>query len=104
MAIQIIKLVTGEDIVGEVSTVKEGIKIERPLKLAILPNPDKVGSFRLAVEPWAPYCKDGEVLILKGNIFATFYPDDTIVGEYEKSVDFRPTQREVLNEEKEALQ
>jgi len=98
MAVQILKLITGEDIVGETTSVKSGVNVQNPLKLAIVPNPEKTGSFRLSVEPWAPYCKDGEVLILKGSILAQFTPDDTIMAEYERRGQFIPRTREVLNE------
>lgn len=101
MAIQVLKLVTGEDVVGDVEISGDTYSIKDPICVYMRPNPEKEGSFKLGVAPWAPY-SDGPVPIFKQTVVAVFTPDETLLKEYERRSEFIPRQvqkePEVLNE------
>ena len=93
MEVLILKLVTGEDVVGSVDDTGESYTVVEPVRLNMAPNPDKAGSFRLVVEPWAPYAKDNTVSIFKNTVVACFAPDEHISAEYAKRGAFRPAMK-----------
>jgi hypothetical protein len=101
MAIQVLKLVTGEDVVGDVEFSGDTYNVKNPICVFMRPNPEKEGSFKLGVAPWAPYC-NGPVPIFKESVLSVFNPDETLMKEYERRSDFIPRQvikePEVLNE------
>lgn len=67
MAVRIVKLVTGEEVIGEVSNVGDEVAIKSPCGVQIMAsrsNPEPV----VALVPYATYTKDHLVHIDKRNI------------------------------------
>jgi len=100
MSIQVLKLVTGEDVVGEVSVTDSGYNVSNPICIFVRPNPNKEGSFKLGVAPWAPYAS-GAVPIFQNSVVAVFDPDETLLKEYGRRNEYIPKE---VSKEPELLQ
>jgi len=81
--IKILKLVTGEEILGEVEeTLTAQIKFSTPCILQIVPsrnNPDQIG---MALLPYASYAKDQTIFIDKNAIVWEQEPIDELRNQY----------------------
>jgi hypothetical protein len=100
--IRIVKLVTGEDIVGMVTDKENVIVIVRPFQLVTRPVSESVTKFHLGFMPWAPFADKYTVPIMKHTIVSVFAPDEGVLGEYKKLTENPDSgQRSLLNEESE---
>lgn len=103
MSIQVLKLVSGEDIIGVVEETEDCYVITKPVCVFVRRNPDKENSFRLGVAPWAPYALNAEVPIFKSKVMSKFSPDVSLVKEYERRGYFVPNEVKI-DKEPELLQ
>ena len=85
--IQVIKLTTGEDIIGV--TIEETIAdkgkilvIEKPCILLMRPKEDNPKELGLSLAPWAPYAKGFQVPIMPQHILSVFTPEDSLKEVY----------------------
>jgi hypothetical protein len=99
MSIQVLKLISGEDIIGAVEETEKCYVITKPVCVFIRRNPDKENSFRLGVAPWAPYALDAEVPIFKNMVVSKFAPDEALVKEYERRGYYVPNEVEIKQPE-----
>lgn len=100
MAIQVIKLVTGEDIVGDVTDKEDVLEVTSPIAVFIRADKDKPSSFKLGIVPWAPYAEGDMVPIYKNQVLSVFEPDEVLKAQYENQGGWqaRASTPEVLNE------
>jgi hypothetical protein len=63
--IKIVKLMTGEEVIAEMSMEDSSIKLVKPFVLQIAPNnaPDNKGEVGLALFPYAPYVLDHVITV-----------------------------------------
>lgn len=84
--VRVVKLVTGEDIIGAVEEKKLGnamiVLIKFPLSLVIRPKENEENKFVLGLGPWAPYAKNNEVPVFPSQIISIFDPDENLLAEY----------------------
>jgi len=99
MSIQVLKLMTGEDIIGAIEETEDCYVVTKPVCVFVRRNPDKENSFRLGVAPWAPYALNAEVPIFKNMVLSKFNPDVSLVQEYERRGYYVPTEVEVKEPE-----
>lgn len=86
--VQILKLTSGEDIIGPVTEVNlEGgkmIQIERPCYIMMRPKPENQSEFVLSLTPYAPYAKDHTVPIMPMHVISVFTPNTDLLNEYNR--------------------
>jgi len=86
MTIQIIKLSSGEEIIGKVSDVEiEGrqfIQIEKPAVVMLIPDETTQGKFGIGLAPYAPYAEKNTVNVMPNHIVAIFIPATSLLNEY----------------------
>lgn len=86
MTVQIIKLSTGEELIGKVSDcVVEGqqfIQIEKPAVVILVPDEQTQGKFGIGLAPYAPYAEKNTVNVMPNHIVAIFNPATSLVNEY----------------------
>lgn len=84
--IQVIKLTTGEDIIGNVHESEIGgakvIVITKPCILLLRPKEEDPKQIGLGLAPWSPYAKDYQVPIIPAHILSIFHPEESLVKEY----------------------
>jgi hypothetical protein len=81
MTVKIFKMVTGEDLIGEVFMDKsESIELKNPSQI-VLQKTDK--GMGVALAPYMPY-SEGNVDIYKSAIAADCTPDQNMVNEYNR--------------------
>jgi hypothetical protein len=65
LGVQLVKLVTGEEIIGDVTVTPEGVSIEGPMIPNVVPNNDN-GSYRISLFPYRPYVKASVPILIAG--------------------------------------
>jgi len=84
--VQIIKLSSGEDLIGAVTEVNlEGgkmIQIEKPCYIMMRPKPENEQEFVLGLTPYAPYAKDHLVPIMPMHVMSVFTPNTDLLNAY----------------------
>jgi len=79
-----IKLVTGEEIIGQVAQTQAGqLKVSLPVHIKLLPPQIQGGPPSLGFAPWPEYAVEGSPILLEPlHIVYTYTPDESIVSEY----------------------
>lgn len=83
---QIVKLSSGEELIGKVTDVEiEGrafIEIESPAVIMLIPDQKNEQKFGIGLAPYAPYAESGKVQIMPGHIVALMFPTTALLNEY----------------------
>lgn len=83
---QIVKLSSGEEIIGEVTDVEvEGrtfIEIKTPAVIMLIPDQNNEQKFGIGLAPYAPYAEGGKVQIMPGHVVALMKPTASLLNEY----------------------
>jgi len=92
--IQIVKLTTGEDLMGEVTSTevdgKEGfITIDNPAIIMMMPKPGSDTDFGVGLAPYAPFSKDHKVPIFPNHVVSVYFPGNDILKAYNEK--FNPS-------------
>ena len=110
--IQVVKLTTGEDIIGDVKESEiEGrgfLVIEKPAIIMMMPKPGSDTEFGVGLAPYAPFAKDAKVPVFPAHVVSVYDPTTEMLNSYNqkygsgliqaKSSDF--INKKVLNEAK----
>ena len=85
--IQIVKLTTGEDIMGDVESQevegKEGfLLINKPAIIMMMPKPGSDTDFGVGLAPYAPFSKDHKVPVFPQHVVSVYDPGTEILNAY----------------------
>lgn len=88
MSIQVIKLITGEEIIAKITDIKiEGrdlIQVEQPAIIILMPNDENPNQAQIGLAPWVPYAENATAHIMPAAVSAVVNPKQELVSEYEK--------------------
>lgn len=62
------KLITGEEVIGDVTDEGDSVKIKNPCAIAFVPSRDQPGQQSLGLIPYAAYTKNHSVVVNKTHI------------------------------------
>jgi hypothetical protein len=79
--IQLIRLITGEDIVSEARIAENGVTLTNPIIVVAMPGPSGHPP-NIGFAPWMPYSKDRKFLIADKNIITMTEPLPQFVQQY----------------------
>ena len=83
---QIIKLSSGEEIIGKVTDVevenRQFIQIEKPAVVMLIPDQREEGKFGIGLAPYAPYADKNTISIMPNHVVAIFAPATSLLNEY----------------------
>ena len=107
--IQIVKLTTGEDLIGELEELEtEGrnfLLIKKPALIMIMPQPGSETDFTVGLAPYAPFAKEHQVPIFPAHVVSIYDPGPEMLKTYnekfaEKSAILQPdfVNKKILNE------
>tara|TARA_B110000858_G_scaffold129905_1_gene147674 strand:+ start:143 stop:463 length:321 start_codon:yes stop_codon:yes gene_type:complete len=86
--LQIVKLSSGEELLGKVSDLeldgRQLIQIEQPAVVMIQSHPTEEGKFNVALAPYAPYADKNLVSIMPQHVVALMAPVNNIIEEYNR--------------------
>ena len=87
--VQVIKLSTGEDIIGSVELMdvpgsEKMVMIEKPCIILFRPKEQNPKEFGLGLAPYCPYAKGYKFTIVNSHIVSIFEPEETLLNEYTK--------------------
>lgn len=80
--IQVIKLVSGEELVGDVSTEGTLVKIKQPCFLQMIPSRSEPSKTMMALVPYAMYLEDHSVTVESKNILWSGKPVSELYNQY----------------------
>jgi hypothetical protein len=86
MAIQILKLVTGENVLGEVTPTPEGrMKVTEPVTIRMYPSQIAGGQPTLGFAPWPDFAdlsKQNVVFVEPLHVAYSYVPSPELISEY----------------------
>lgn len=80
--IKIIKLVTGEEIVADVTEQDQNYTLEKPVVLQLIASRSTPEQPQMALIPYAAYTEDHSVTVSKSNIVWTEEPVKELYNQY----------------------
>tara|TARA_B100001758_G_scaffold180360_1_gene157081 strand:+ start:221 stop:562 length:342 start_codon:yes stop_codon:yes gene_type:complete len=84
--IQIVKLTTGEDLIGEVTEDEiEGrgfLIINKPAIIMIMPKPGNDTDFTVGLAPYAPFAKEHKVPVFPAHVVSIYDPSKEMLNSY----------------------
>lgn len=88
-AVRIIKLVTGEDIIGvvneaEIANGKKVLEVKAPHYIMMRPKKESTNEFVLGLSPYAPYAKNSIIAFVPGHIISVCDPNEDLFKEYSR--------------------
>ena len=86
--IQIVKLTTGEDLIGDVSEDKIDdrgfLVIDKPAIIMIMPKPGSETNYTVGLAPYAPFAKNHKVPIFPAHVVSVYDPGTEMLNTYNK--------------------
>ena len=84
--IQIVKLTTGEDLIGDVTESEiDGrgfLVIDKPAIIMMMPKPGSDTDFGVGLAPYAPFSKDHKVPVFPQHVVSVYDPGKEILNAY----------------------
>lgn len=83
MSVKIIKLITGEELLGEILPSSEAIcKVKNPVRIVVMPNKIDPKTPNIGFAPWAEFSDDKEFELDKSHVLAIMTPINEFVNQY----------------------
>lgn len=82
MNAQIIKLITGEELLAEVVSTDTVLRIKNPVRIIVMPNKIDPKTPNIGFAPWAEFSDDKEFALDKSHIVAIMTPIKEFVNQY----------------------
>jgi hypothetical protein len=84
MTIRVIKLVTGEEVIGDISSEagNEKIQVRKPCAVMLVASKSTPDNHSMALIPYAGYTKDHEIEIFKKAIVWTAELEEDVYNQY----------------------
>jgi hypothetical protein len=83
--VKIIKLITGEELLGEVtesSPIPTSVIIKNPIRIVVMPNKIDPKTPNIGFAPWAEFTDDKSFVLDKSHILAIMNPIKEFVNQY----------------------
>ena len=82
MNAQIIKLITGEELLAEVVGDDTMVRVKNPVRIVVMPNKIDPKTPNIGFAPWAEFSDDKEFTLDKSHIVAIMTPIKEFVNQY----------------------
>lgn len=82
MKVQIIKLITGEELLAEVVGDDTMVRVKNPVRIVVMPNKIDPKTPNIGFAPWAEFSDDKEFALDKSHIVAIMTPIKEFVNQY----------------------
>ena len=88
-AVRILKLVTGDDVIGiiseaEIDKDRKVIEVKAPHFIMMRPKKDSDNEYVLGLTPYAPYAKNSTIAIIPTHVISICDPNEDLWNEYKK--------------------
>ena len=82
--VKIIKLITGEELLGEVTDyhIEDNILLKNPVRIVVMPNKIDPKTPNIGFAPWAEFTDDKTFVLDKSHILAIMNPIKEFVNQY----------------------
>lgn len=85
LEIMMLRLVTGEEIIGKVGVVGNMIKVVKPAAVMLQPPTSPAGRANMALVDYIPMAKTKEIILDPRNVLFTYEPDNQIESAYQQN-------------------
>jgi len=82
--IKIIKLITAEEILGDMTIEDEVLKIKEPCAIIMIPSQSSVNQHSMALMPYAGYTKNHRIEVNMNKIVWIAEPAEEVYNQYNK--------------------
>ena len=82
MKVQIIKLITGEELLAEIVGDDTMVRVKNPVRIVVMPNKIDPKTPNIGFAPWAEFSDDKEFTLDKSHIVAIMTPIKEFVNQY----------------------
>lgn len=82
MTIQIVKLITGEEIIGDVTDLAGKLTIKKPCALQLVPSRSNPEQPMMALIPYAPYTEDHAITVMSNSTVWMEKPVKELYNQY----------------------
>jgi len=83
MSVKIIKLITGEELLGEILPSSEVVcRVKNPVRIIVMPNKIDPKTPNIGFAPWAEFSDDKEFVLDKSHVLAIMTPINEFVNQY----------------------
>jgi len=79
--IKILKLLNGEEVIGEVEVISDNVTIKNPLRVVVMPSMTEQIP-KIGFSPWAPFSVDTKFVIDKSNVLTIMNPITEFLTQY----------------------
>jgi hypothetical protein len=80
--VKILRLVTGEELLGEVLDLNNTLQIKNPVRIVVMPNKLDPKTPNVGFAPWAEFSEDKSFDLDKSHIIAIINPIKEFVNQY----------------------
>ena len=84
MAIKVIKLITGEEVIGDLEIDDQLITISRPCALMLIASKSTPDQHSMALVPYAGYTKDQTIVVKESAIIWSADLEDDVYSQYNR--------------------
>lgn len=78
--IKIIKLITGEELIGDMSQTGDNITVTNPATVHLVPG--ESGRMSMAMIPFAPYAEEDSFMFNLSHIMTSYTPGTDLLNQY----------------------
>jgi hypothetical protein len=82
MSISCIKISTGEDLIGDITHTEQGVTIESPLMIVVVPN--QQGQYGVGLAPYMIFSAQKAFTFKNENVLMEFEPADELRNDYNR--------------------
>ena len=80
--IEVIKIITGEELIAEVSETAEGVKLKKPCAIQLMPSRTNPEQPMMGMFPYAAFTEDHTIEVTKNNIVWRSKPIKEMYNQY----------------------
>lgn len=84
MSVQILKLITGEEVIGDLTEVNDTLRIKRPCYIQLVPSRADPERPMLGLVPYAPYTENHAIELGRTHVVWQGKPIDELYNQYQK--------------------
>lgn len=78
--IKIIKLITGEEMIGDMEQISDNVTVRNPATVHLVPN--QAGTMGIAMVPFAPYAEEDAFMFNLSHIMTSYTPGTDLRNQY----------------------
>jgi hypothetical protein len=85
LTVMMLRLITGEDLIGKVGVIGDMIRVVKPAAVVINPPPSLTGKASMSLIDFMPMAKTKEIILDPRNVLFTYEGEDSFISAYNQN-------------------